>query len=218
MKGRPFRDRLDAGAQLAELLLRYGGRDHVTVLGLPRGGVPVAGVVADRLGAPLDALIVRKIGVPGHRELAAGALGPDGAALLDHELMARLGLSRDDLEPTIEAERAEQHRREEVYREGREPPELAGRHILLVDDGMATGASMVAAVTALRSADPAGIVVAVPVASPSGARRLEGVADDVVAVAVPARFAAVGQWYEDFAEVPDAEVQRWLTRRSPPAD
>ncbi|MFP5372214.1 MAG: phosphoribosyltransferase, partial [Actinomycetes bacterium] len=149
MRTRRFRDRLDAGAQLSVLLGDLAGRD-VTVLGLPRGGVPVAGVVADRLGAPLDALIVRKIGVPSHRELAVGAIGPDGAALLDHDLMDRLGLSIEDLEPTIAAEREERHRRELAYREGREPPDLRRRHVLVVDDGLATGASMEAAVTGLR--------------------------------------------------------------------
>ncbi len=214
MSSRLFRDRLDAGSQLAERLLRYAGWEDVTVLGLPRGGVPVGAVVAARLRAPLDVLVVRKIGAPGHRELAVGAVGPGGVPLLDHEMMGRLGLVQADLEATINAERVERERRELAYREGRPPLVLADRNVLIVDDGLATGATAIAAVSAARAVAPAAVVVAVPVASAAGVRRLRSIADDVVAVATPSGFVAVGQWFDDFRPVTDSEVRRCLA----PAD
>lgn len=209
MRSSRFRDRVDAGTQLAEILVELAGRDDVTVLGLPRGGVPVAGVVAQRLGAPLDALVVRKVGMPGHEELALGAVGPD-VTLLDQRLIGRVGLSAGELEPTIRREQAERARREAAYRQGREPLDLRGRTAILVDDGLATGATMAVAVEVARSLLASSVVVAVPVASPSGARRLAAVADGVIAVAKPSHFAAVGESYDDFSPVSDAEVCRWL--------
>lgn len=209
MRSSLFRDRVDAGTQLAEILVDHAGRDDVTVLGLPRGGVPVAGVVAQRLGAPLDALVVRKVGMPGHEELALGAVGPD-VTLLDQRLIGRVGLSAGELEPTIRREQAERARREAAYRQGREPLDLRGRTVILVDDGLATGATMAVAVEVARSLLASSVLVAVPVASPSGARRLAAVADGVIAVAKPSNFAAVGESYDDFSPVSDAEVCRWL--------
>ena len=214
MSARPFRDRLDAGAQLGERLLRHAGRADVTVVALPRGGVPVAAVVAGRLEAPLDVLIVRKVGAPDHRELAVGAVGPGGITLLDHDLIERLGLTEAALQAVIDEEQAERDRRERAYREGRAALDLRGRTVVIVDDGLATGSTMAAAVSAARALAPAAVVVAVPVASPSGARRLTAVADEVVAVITPPRFLAVGQWFDDFRPVTDGEVRRWLS--SPP--
>lgn len=206
-----FRDREDAGNQLAHLLLDHAGRDDVTVLGLPRGGVPVAAVVAKRLGVPLDVLVVRKVGMPGHEELALGAVGP-AVTLLDHRMIAQLGLIAEALEPTIQREKAERERREATYRGGRGPLELQGRTVILVDDGLATGATMAVAVDAARSLLAASVVVAVPVASPSAARRLAAVSDELVALRTPSHFAAVSEGYDDFSPVSDAEVCRWLAR------
>ena len=211
MSRRPFRDRLDAGAQLADRLVRHAGRADVTVVALPRGGVPVAAVVAARLEAPLDVLIVRKVGAPDHRELAVGAVGPGGITLLDLDLIERLGLTEAGLQAVIDEEQAERDRREDAYREGRAALDLTGRTVLIVDDGLATGSTMAAAVGAARALAPAAVVVAVPVASPSGVRRLATVADEVVVVMAPDRFLAVGQWFDDFRPVTDAQVRRWLT-------
>lgn len=204
-----FRDRVDAGTRLAELLLEHRDRDDVTVLGLPRGGVPVAGVVARQLRAPLDVLVVRKVGMPGHEELALGAVGPD-VTFLDHHLIARLGLTIEALEPTIRREQAERERREAAYRPGRPPLDLRGRTAILVDDGLATGSTMAVAAGAARSLLAGSVIVAVPVASHSGVRRLAGRSDEVVAVVEPADFGAVGECYDDFSAVSDDEVCRWL--------
>lgn len=208
---RRFRDRVDAGTQLAGLLLVHAGRDDVIVLGLPRGGVPVAGVVAQRLGAALDVLVVRKVGMPGHEELAVGAVGPD-VTMLDHDLIARLDIDTDDLERTIRHETAERVRREAAYRSGRSPLDLQGRTTILVDDGLATGATMTAAAGAARSRGAATIIVATPVASSRAVRRLAALVDEVVAVVTPPDFGAVGECYDDFSPVPDDEVCRWLAR------
>jgi putative phosphoribosyl transferase len=209
MRSSPFRDRVDAGGHLADLLLDHAGRADVIVLALPRGGVPVGGVVAQRLGAPLDALVVRKVGMPGHEELALGAVGPD-VTLLDHRLIAQVGLTPEALEPTVVREQAERERREAVYRRGRAPLDARGRTVILVDDGLATGATMVVAVSAARGLLASSVLVAVPVAPASAICRLAGVADQVVTVARPSPFSAVGEWYEDFSPVSDAEVCRWL--------
>jgi predicted phosphoribosyltransferase len=214
----PFSDRREAGEELGGLLRRYAGRADVTVLGLPRGGVPVAGAVAAMLGARLDVFTVRKIGVPGHRELAMGAIASGGARVLNHQLIAELGISERDVAAVVAVEEQELARREAVFRKGRAAPAVAGRIVILVDDGLATGSTMRAAVQAVRALGPARVVVAVPVGSLEACRELEAVADEVICARMPRPFVAVGRWYLDFAEVSDAEVMVWLhpttTRRA----
>lgn len=180
------------------------------VLALPRGGVPVAAEVARRLDAPLDILVVRKIGLPDNPEVAVGAIGPDGAIVLDQRFMDRLGLTGRELAPVIERERAELVRREGAYRSGRPPLNLTGRTVIIVDDGLATGSTMSVAVTAVRRKQPAAIVVAVPVASPDAVQRLARQADSVVCALTPYYFRAVGEWYDDFAQTTDAQVRACL--------
>lgn len=206
----PFEDRIDAGKTLAALLQRYAGRTDVVVLGLPRGGVPVAAAVAAALAAPLDVFTVRKIGVPGHRELAMGAIASGGCRILNHALIAELGISERAVGAVIAEEERELARREAVYRSGRPPLSVSGRIVILVDDGLATGSTMRAAVNALRDLDPARIVVAVPVGSQEACRDLEAVADEVVCARIPSYFLAVGRWYVDFSETSDAEVNELL--------
>lgn len=206
----PFADRVDAGEKLAGRLRRYAGRSDVIVLGLPRGGVPVAAVVAGALGAPLDVFTVRKLGVPGHHEVAMGAIASGGARVLNHQLIAELGLREADLNAVVAREEQELARRERVYRHGRPPLQVADRVVILVDDGLATGSTMRAAVQAIRALGPARVVVAVPVASAEVCAQLRQFADDVICARVPRRFYAVGQWYVDFSETSDAEVSRLL--------
>jgi predicted phosphoribosyltransferase len=213
---RRFQDRLQAGRALAECLGRYAGEDDVIVLGLPRGGVPVAYEVARRLGVPLDVFVVRKLGVPGHEELAFGAIATGGVRVLAEDLLERLDMPGEWLEAIDAKERRELHRRELAYRGERPPPVLAGRVVVLVDDGLATGASMLAAVRAVAQQGPARIVVAVPVADPEVCRRLERAADEVVCVSTPRPMLAVGAWYDDFAQVSDEQVSELLARASPP--
>ncbi len=205
-----FTDRVAAGAELAERLRHYASRDDVIVLGLPRGGVPVAAVVADTLGAPLDVFVVRKIGAPRHRELAVGAIASGGVRVLNDELMAELHLQACDIASVIDEEQRELTRREQLYRQGRAPLTVNGRIVMLVDDGLATGATMLAAVRALRGQRPSRIVVAVPVGSREACRELERVADEVVCARTPRGFIAVGRWYVDFSETSDSEVTRLL--------
>ena len=202
----PFADRVEAGKELAGQLQRYAGRADVSVLGLPRGGVPVAAAVAATLGAPLDVFVVRKIGMPGHRELAIGAIASGGARVLNHELIAELGVSDPAVAAVIAEEERELARRERLYRSGRPPLDVAKRVAILVDDGLATGSTMRAAVRALRDLDPARIVVAVPVGSAEACRDLEAVADEVICARIPRHFMAVGRWYVDFSETSDSEV------------
>lgn len=206
----PFADRVEAGEELAAHLRRYAGRSDVIVLGLPRGGVPVAAIVADALGAPLDVFTVRKLGVPGHRELAMGAIASGGARVLDHRLIAHLGLPDLAVGRVIAEEERELARREQVFRAGREPLQVSGRIAILVDDGLATGSTMRAAVQAIHDLGPSRVVVAVPVGASDACRKLEQVADEVVCPRIPRRFVAVGQWYQDFSETSDAEVTRLL--------
>lgn len=207
-----FHDRLDAGRQLATKLSRYAGRDDVLVLGLPRGGVPVAAEVARALDAPLDVFVVRKLGVPFHEELAMGAIATGGARVVDHALIRQLGLSGGDVERVTAKEERELRRRERLYRGERPSPDIAGRTVLLVDDGLATGASMRVAVTALREERPASVVVAVPIAPRETCEMLRGEADDVVCAVTPEPFHAVGLWYRDFSQTSDAEVHDILER------
>ena len=205
-----FRDRAHAGQLLAAELEEYSGRDDVTVLALPRGGVPVALEVARGLGAPLDVFPVRKLGVPGHEELAVGAIGPGGVRVTNPLVVAEARVGRDEIDAIAEVEARELERQERLYRGGRPPLELAGRTAILVDDGLATGASMRAAALAASARLPREVVVAVPVAAESTARELSREVDRIVCVITPPRFLAVGAWYEDFAPVSDDEVRRLL--------
>ena len=204
----PFADRVEAGEELAGYLRRYAGRSDVIVLGLPRGGVPVAAVVAGALDAPLDVFTVRKLGVPGYPEVAMGAIASGGARVLNHQLIAELGLPEADLNAVVANEERELARRERVYRHGRPPLRVANRVVILVDDGLATGSTMRAAVQAIRALAPARVVVAVPVASAEACEQLKQFANDVICARVPRRFYAVGRWYVDFSETSDAEVSR----------
>jgi len=207
-----FHDRREAGILLARALSRYAGRDDVTVLGLPRGGVPVAYEVATALDVPLDVLVVRKIGVPGHEELAMGALASGGIQVMDPRMAEQLGSSARRVRERVEAERVELERRERAFRGDRGYPELAGRTVILVDDGLATGSSMYAAVAAVGTRNPEHIVVAVPVGSPEVCRAFRTHVDDVVCLRTPDPMYAVGLWYEDFSQTPDAEVRALLDR------
>jgi predicted phosphoribosyltransferase len=207
-----FRDRADAGRQLATRLTPYAHRAGVVVLGLPRGGVPVAAEVADRLGAPLDVFVVRKLGVPGHEELAMGAIASGGARVLNDEIVARLGIPASVVEAVTRQEQGELEQRERLYRGDRGPLAVRERIVMLVDDGLATGASMRAAVTALRAREPAYLVVAVPVGAPETCAAFDAIADEVVCAVTPSRFVAVGLWYGDFGQTTDEEVRDLLDR------
>ena len=207
-----FRDRTEAGRVLAERLREYADGDDVVVLALPRGGVPVAHEVAEALDAPLSVFVARKLGVPGYPELAMGAIASGGSVVLDEGLVGRLGVSRQQLQQVVIDEAGEVARREELYRGGRELPDLEGKTVILVDDGLATGATMRAAALSLRELNPAKIVVAVPVAAEETCRQFEDVADDVVCAVTPRPFYAVGQWYEDFDQTTDEEVRDLLAQ------
>jgi putative phosphoribosyl transferase len=208
--GRAFFDRREAGRVLADALDDYRDKPDVLVLGLPRGGVPVAWEVAAALHAPLDVFVVRKLGAPRWEELALGALSSGGDVVLNDEVVRSLRISDEQLQQVIDRETTELARRQAAYRGDRPPMELAGKTVILVDDGIATGASMLAAVRAVRSAEPARIVVAVPVAPSAAQRQLTGAADDVVCVTVPASFMAVGEYYRDFSQTTDDEVRELL--------
>ena len=209
---RAFANRIEAGRLLAEKLIKYAGRDDVIVLGLPRGGVPVAFEVAHRLGAPLDVFIVRKLGVPGFEELAAGAIASGGVRVLNEDVMRSIPHADEAIDAVTIRETAELERREQIYREGRPPPELRDRIVILVDDGLATGATMRAAVKALRERGAAKIVVAVPVGPPDTCHELEERADETICLRTPAFFQAVGQYYEDFSQISDEDVHELLSR------
>ena len=208
-------NRREAGTVLAKALAKYVGRSDVVVLALPRGGVPVGYEVARALGAPLDVFVVRKLGVPGHRELAMGAIASGGARVLNREVIAWYGVKPSAIEATAAEELAELERRERLYRKDREPAPISQHTIILVDDGLATGATMKAAVAALRARRPARIVVAVPVGSPASCAQLRAVADEVVCPREPEDFAAVGQFYADFEQTSDAEVRELLESPEP---
>lgn len=205
-----FRDRRDAGRQLAAALQSMAGEPGVLVLALPRGGVPVAYEVAMALGAPLDVFIVRKLGVPGHEELAMGAIAQGGVRILNREVIEPLGIPDSVIDRVAAAEGAELVRRVRLYRGGAPPPAIGGQTVLLVDDGLATGATMTAAVAGVRAHGPSRIVVAVPVAARETVERMHEIADDCVSVLVPRSFGGVGQWYEDFDQTSDDEVRSLL--------
>jgi len=205
-----FRNRIDAGRQLARCLAEYAGRPQTIVLALPRGGVPVAAEVAHALGVPLDVFLVRKLGVPGHPELAMGAIAEGGASVLSDDLIASLAIPRSAIEEVTAREGKELARRQRLYRGARVPPVVRGHTVILVDDGLATGSTMEAAIRALRRLEPSRIVVAVPVAALESCDRIRGIADDVVCAYTPPFFSAVGQWYEDFSETSDEDVRNLL--------
>jgi putative phosphoribosyl transferase len=209
---RAFQNRTEAGQQLAEKLEKYAGREDVIVLGLPRGGVPVAYEVAKRLRAPLEVFIVRKLGVPGFEELAAGAIASGGVRVLNQDVVRAIPHAEEAIEAVTARETAELARREEIYREGRPAPELRDRIVILVDDGLATGATMRAAVKALRERGAARIVVSVPVGPPDTCQELEQLADETICLSTPPFFQAVGQYYEDFSQTSDDDVRELLTR------
>lgn len=209
-----FGDRVEAGRALAERLWEYASRHDLVVLGLPRGGVPVAAEVAQRLNAPLDIWLVRKLGVPGHPEFAMGAIAGGGVVEIDEALVRELQIAPHAVREVVRSERAELERRERAYRRGKPPPYLEGKTVIVVDDGMATGSTMRAAVSSLRNFKPARIVVAVPVASSEAYRDLGGHADECVCVACPDPFRAVGLFYKDFSATSDEEVLECLDRFS----
>ena len=207
-----FRNRSEAGRLLAGTLDRYKGRNDLLVLALPRGGVPVAYEVAKALNAPLDVFIVRKLGVPGHEELAMGAIASGGVRALNRSVIEQLNISQSAIDAAATREGEELQRRERLYRGGKPSPDIAGRTVILVDDGLATGATMKAAVVALRQQNPAKIVVAVPIAPAETCDELQRLADEVVCAVTPELFWAVGQWYEDFDQTTDAEVTELIRR------
>jgi putative phosphoribosyl transferase len=205
-----FRDRGDAGRQLLARLGAYKGRPDVLVLGLPRGGIPVAYEVAQGLGAPLDVFVVRKLGVPGQEELAMGAIATGGVRVINHEVVDALGIEPAALDRVAAEEGRELERRQRDYRGDRPGPEVRGRTVILVDDGLATGSSMRAAVAALRALGPARIVVAVPVAAGPTCEDLRREVDEVACLATPEPFMAVGRFYDDFSQTTDEEVRERL--------
>lgn len=207
-----FTNRFDAGQRLVTALAGYAGRPDVLVLALPRGGVPVAFEVARALDAPLDIFVVRKLGVPGHEEFAMGAIATGGVGLIDDAVVRQLGITEREIEAVTRTEQRELERRERQYRGDRPPPDIAGRTVILVDDGLATGASMRVAVAALRREHPARIVVAVPIAPPETCEALRQEADAVVCALSPDPFDAVGLWYDDFEQTTDDEVRALLER------
>jgi putative phosphoribosyl transferase len=211
-----YRDRADAGRQLAARLTAYRD-EHPIVLALPRGGVPVGFEVARALNAPLDVFPVRKLGAPGHRELGVGAIAPEGVYVLNRAAIAALGITREQLEEVVKEETAELERRLRQYRGDRPMPDLRDRTVIIVDDGLATGVSAVAAIRAIRKHQPRRIVLAVPVCAPETVDELRGEVDDIVCAARPQNFIGVGLWYERFDQTTDEEVQDLLERAREPA-
>lgn len=205
-----FKDRKDAGRALAERLSAYAGDEHLLVLGLPRGGVPVAYEVARALGGELDIFLVRKLGVPGHEELAMGAIASGGVRVLNETVVEALDIPERVIDAVAAEEREELERREREYRGGRPRPQIEGRTVILVDDGLATGASMRAAVVGLRAQNPGKIVAAVPTAAPDTCEMFEGEVDEMVCAITPQPFFGVGYWYKDFSQTTDAEVRALL--------
>jgi putative phosphoribosyl transferase len=208
-----FRDRTEAGRALSRDLGRYANRADVVVLALPRGGVPVAYEVANALAAPLDVFIVRKLGLPGQEELAMGAIASGGVRVLNAEVVRSLGIPPSVIDAVAAREQRELERRERLYRDGRGAADVRGRTVILVDDGLATGSTMRAAIEALRRQGPAHIVVAVPVATPEACEEFRNDVDECVCTATPRPFYGVGAWYRDFSQTTDDEV-RWTLERA----
>ena len=209
-----FRDRVDAGRRLAERLFHHAGDPSVIVLALPRGGVPVAAEVAAALGAPLDVYVVRKLGVPGRRELAMGALASGGVRVVNEPVIAASSVTESELEAVTREEQVELERRERALRGERPPPAVGGRTVILVDDGVATGSTMRAAIAALRELRAGRVVVGVPVASPDTCEELRSEVDELVCVETPEPFYAISLWYRDFAQLGDEEVREALARHA----
>lgn len=207
-----FHDRVDAGKRLAQLLIGYANRNDVLVLGIPRGGVPVAFEVAQALNAPLDILLVRKLGTPGQRELAMGAIASGGVCIVNDELAAQLGITKKQIAETIAAQETELQRREQLYRGVRPNIPATGKIIILVDDGIATGSSILVAIKVLRTFQPKKIVVAVPVAPDHANEQIREVADEFICVHQPDWFSAIGEFYDDFSQTEDSEVHSLLER------
>jgi putative phosphoribosyl transferase len=210
----PFQDRREAGRVLAEALRTYADRLDVVVLALPRGGVPVAYEVAAALGATLDILLVRKLGTPGHRELAMGAIASGGVLVLNDDVVRTLGIQPEAIDAAAHEEQRELERRQRTYLEGREPVPLEGKVVILVDDGLATGSTMKAAAQAVRRRNPARVIVAVPVGARDTCADMAGLADEVVCARMPDPFTAVGQWYGDFDQTTDEEVMQLMRART----
>ena len=211
---RPFSDRREAGVELASKLRQYAGRNDVVVLALPRGGVPVAFEVAESLDAPLDIFLVRKLGMPGHPEYAMGAIASGGVRVLSEDVVRAYNIPQSAIDLIARKEQEELERREREYRRGAALTDLRGRVIILVDDGLATGSTMKAAVQAVRLHRPARVVVAVPVGAPSTCEEFADVTDETVCARTPEPFSAVGQWYRDFSQTTDEEVQTLLRRHA----
>ena len=209
-----FKDRVEAGRQLASGLSKYANRHDVVVLALPRGGVPVGSEVASALGAPLDVFVVRKLGVPGQKELAMGAIASGGLVVINDDVVRGLRIPPQVIQRVAAEEGRELLRRERAYREGRRPINVTGKVVILVDDGLATGSSMTAAISTLKELNPAKIVVAVPAAPDSTCRALKPIVDEVLCATTPSPFFAVGQSYYDFAQTTDDEVRRLLRESS----
>ncbi len=207
-----FQNRTEAGRQLATQLVSYANRSDVLVLGLPRGGVPVAYEVAKTLHAPLDICLVRKLGVPAHKELAMGAIASGGVRILNYDIVSWLGISGKTIDEVAARELKELQRRDRAYRGDRPQPDIRDRTVILVDDGIATGATIRAAIAVIKSQQPARLIVATPVAPPSTCKELKTEVDEVVCLMAPELFYAIGLWYEDFSQTTDEEVRELLAR------
>jgi putative phosphoribosyl transferase len=205
-----FQDRTDAGRRLAARMADYLNEPNVLILGLPRGGVIVAFEVAEALHAPLDVFVVRKLGVPGREELAMGAIASGNVLVENRSVLAAANIPKSAFDSVVEQEREELTRREVMYRGRQAPPMILGRSVILVDDGLATGATMQAAIEGVRMQRPARIIVAVPVAAPSTCEKLRGMVEDFICLETPVRFFGVGQWYKDFRQISDEEVYQLL--------
>jgi putative phosphoribosyl transferase len=213
-----FRDRFDAGRLLTGKLAFLAGQSDLLVLALPRGGVPVAYEIAQSLGAPLDIFTVRKLGVPGHEELAMGAIASGGVRVLNEDVVRTIDIPAETIDRVAQDEQRELQRRERAYRGERAPPQINGKTVILVDDGLATGATMRAAARALRQMRPSRLIIAVPVGAPDTCADLQAEVDEVVCLVTPEPFQAVGLWYQDFSQTTDREVAELLERANRPRE